>query len=141
MADPATIVRQYTDAWNRRDWDTFRSLMGPGYSYTGGDGQRQDGPEAGLALAQMWAAAFPDAKLHIKHIHTAGDTAIEEFSAAGTHQGALMGIAPTGRKIDMPICDVIEVRDGKVHAEREYFDMAHLMQQLGVGVMPTPATA
>ena len=40
----------------------------------------------------------------------------------------LMGFAPTGRKVTVPICDVIEVRDGKVYAEREYFDM----QQLGV---------
>ena len=43
-----------------------------------------------------------------------------------------MGVAPTGRKVTVPICDVIDVRDGKVYAEHEYFDMQHLMQQLGV---------
>ena len=139
MADPASIARETFEAWNRRDWDTLRRMLHAGYSYTGGDGQRQDGPEAGLALYQMYAAAFPDGKISIKHIHTAGDTAIVEFSAAGTHQGDLMGIAPTGRKIEMLICNVIETRDGKVHAEREYFDMAHMMQQLGVA--PAPVTA
>ena len=34
---------------------------------------------------------------------------------------------------------VIEVRDGKVYLEREYMDIAHLAQQLGV--MPAPAMA
>ena len=46
-----------------------------------------------------------------------------------------MGVAPTGRKVTVPICDVIDVRDGKVFAEREYFDM----QQLGVA--PAAASA
>ena len=45
----------------------------------------------------------------------------------------LMGLAPTGRKVAIPVCNVIEVRDGKVYAEREYFDSANLMAQLGVG--------
>ena len=139
MADATSIARDYIEAWNRRDWSRVRDSLHPQYSYTGGDGVRQDGPEAGLALAQMWAAAFPDAKLNIKKIHTAGDTAIVEFIAVGTHQGDLMGIAPTGRKVEMPICNVIETRDGKIHAEREYFDMAHMMQQLGVA--PAPVTA
>jgi len=47
MADATTIVREYIDAWNRRDWEKFRSLIGSGYSYTGGDGVKNDGIEAG----------------------------------------------------------------------------------------------
>ena len=39
----------------------------------------------------------------------------------------------------MPVCNVIEIKDGKVYAEREYMDMAHMMQQ--IGAMPAPATA
>ena len=49
------------------------------------------------------------------------------------------GIAPTGRQITIPVCNVMEVRDGKLYAEREYMDMLHMMQQLGV--VPAPATA
>ncbi len=139
MSDPTTIARETFDAWNRRDWDTLRRMLHAGYSYTGGDGQRQDGPEAGLALYQMYAAAFPDGKIDIQHVHTVGDVVVTEFIARGTHQGDLMGIAPTGRRMEMPVCSVMEMRDGKVHTEREYFDMAHMMQQLGV--MPAPATA
>jgi steroid delta-isomerase-like uncharacterized protein len=139
MSDPATIARKSMDAWNRRDWDASRSLMAPGYSYTGGDGQRQDGPEAGMAVARMFATAFPDGKIDIQHVHVAGDTALVEFIGSGTHKGDLMGIAPTGRKISIPVCDILEIKDGKIVAEREYMDMAHIMQQLGV--MPAPATA
>ena len=140
MSDAATIAREYLDSWNRRDWARWRELFHPQYTYTGGDGQVQKGPEAGLAIGQMFATAYPDGRIDIQRIHTAGDNvAIAEFIGRGTHQGDLMGIAPTGRQITIPVCNVIEVRDGKVYAEREYFDMLHMMQQLGVA--PVPATA
>jgi len=34
----------------------------------------------------------------------------------------------------VPICNVIELRDGKVYREREYMDMLAIMSQLGVPV-------
>jgi len=140
MSDPATIAREYFEAWNRRDWARSRELYHPGFTYTGGDGQVQTGPDAGIALLQMWANAFPDGKIDIQRIHSVGDNvAVGEFVARGTHKGDLMGIAPTGRQITIPVCNVIEVRDGKIIAEREYMDMLHMMQQLGVA--PVPATA
>jgi len=139
MSDPASIARDYLESWNRRDFDRWRELFDPKYSYTGGDGVRQEGPEAGLAVGQMFATAFPDGKLEIKHIHVAGNTAVVEFVGSGTHQGDLMGIAPTGRRMSIPVCTIVEVRDGKITAEREYMDMAHMMQQLGV--MPAAVTA
>jgi steroid delta-isomerase-like uncharacterized protein len=141
MSDPANIAREYLESFNRRDWDKMRSLFASGYSYTGGDGEKQQGPEAGVAIAQMWAGAMSDAKIDIKSTHVAGNTAIVEFQGSGTHDGELMGIPATGRKVTMPVCMVVDIKDGKVQAEREYMDMAHLMQQLGVMEMPAAATA
>jgi steroid delta-isomerase-like uncharacterized protein len=138
MSDAASIARELTDAWNRRDWTHYRQLLHPDYSYTGGDGKAQKGPDAGMAVAQMFATAFPDGKIDVQRIHAAGNTAVVEFIGRGTHKGDLMGIAPTGRQITIPVSDVVEIRDGKVCAEREYMDMLHLMQQLGVA--PAPAT-
>ncbi len=139
MSDPATIAREYLEAWNRRDWETFRGVLHSEYTYTGGDGQTQKGPEAGLAVGHMFANAFTDGKIELRKISVAGDIAVVEFIARGTHDGDLMGIAPTGRRIEMPVCTVLEFRDGRIQAEREYMDMLHMMQQLGVA--PAPATA
>ena len=140
MSDAASIAREYLDAWNRRDWARWRELFHPEYTYIGGDGQLQKGPQAGMDVGQMFATAFPDGKLDIRRIHTAGDdVAIAEFIGRGTHTGDLMGIAPTGNRMELTVCFVLEIRDGKIYAEREYMDMMHLMQQLGVA--PAPATA
>ena len=141
MTDPASIAREYLEAFNRRDWNRFKGLFAPEYSYTGGDGAKQQGPEAGLAVGQMFATAMSDAKIDIQRIHVAGDTAIVELTGSGTHDGDFMGIAATGRKVSMPVITVLETRDGKITAEREYMDMAHLMQQLGVIDAPAGATA
>jgi steroid delta-isomerase-like uncharacterized protein len=140
MADAGAIAREYLEAVPRHDFDKVRELFHPQYSFTGGDGRRQEGADAGIAVTQMYTTAFPDVKLDIKSIHVAGNVAIVEFVANGTHQGELMGIAPTGRKISVPVCNVLEIRDGKVYAEREYFDMAHMMQQLGVTQIPAATT-
>lgn len=140
MADAVSVAREYMEAWNRRDFSRCRELYHPQYSYTGGDGQEQKGPDAGMEILHMFANAFPDGKLDIQRTHAVGpDMAVVEFIGRGTHNGDLMGIAPTGRKITMPVCDVIELRDGKIYAEREYMDMMHMMQQLGVA--PAPAVA
>ncbi len=139
MPDAAAIAHEYLEAWNRRDWEKFRGVLHPEYTYTGGDGQKQTGPDAGLAVGQMFATAFPDGKIEIRKISAAGDVAVVEFTGRGTHTGDLMGIAPTGKQMTLPACTVLECRDGKIIAEREYMDMLHLMQQLGVA--PAPATA
>jgi steroid delta-isomerase-like uncharacterized protein len=139
MSDAATIAREYLESFNSRNWDKMRSLFAPGYSYTGPDAEKQQGPDAGLAVAQMWAAAFSDAKIDIRQVHVAGDVASVEFQASGTQDGELMGIPATGRKITMPVCTVLDIKDGKIQAEREYMDLMHMMQQLGVA--PAPAHA
>jgi steroid delta-isomerase-like uncharacterized protein len=139
MADIAALAREWTEAWNRRDWSRYRELMHPEYTYTGPDGQTQKGPEAGLAVGQMFANAFPDGKIDVLGVHASGDVAIVEFIGRGTHKGDLMGIAPTGRQVAIPICEVYEIRDGKIHSERQYMDFMTMMQQLGVA--PAQATA
>ena len=137
MATPSDIHRQILDAWNRRDFEALRSLAHPDYSYTGGDGKEmKGGPDVAVNIGRMYANAFPDGKLEIKNVYVQGSTAICEFVARGTHGGELMGIAPTGRRVELSICNVMEVRDGKAYREREYMDLMHMMVQLGVVTAP-----
>ena len=52
-----------------------------------------------------------------------------------------MGIAPTGKTVAIPVCDVLEIRDGKIYSEREYMDMMTIMVQLGVATAPPVAVS
>lgn len=132
MTDIGELAREYLESWNRRDWDTFRAALAPGYTYMGGDGEIHEGPESGVEVGQMFATAFPDGKLDLKKPIVSGDTAVVEFTASGTHTGDLMDIPPTGKTMSIPVVVVLEFRDGKIVAEREYIDMLHMMTQLGL---------
>ena len=134
MKDLKNLVEQYMDAIPRRDFSRMRQMLHPMYSFTGSDGQKHQGADAGIAVTEMYTNAFPDMILEIKHMNVAGETVVTEFVAHGTHKGEMMGIEPTNRKIAMPVCNITEFRDGKIYAEREYFDAMYLMQQLGVEV-------
>jgi steroid delta-isomerase-like uncharacterized protein len=137
MPTATEIHKEIAQAWNSRDFDRLRGLLHPDYTYTGGDGKEiGGGPDAGVAVAKMYAAAFPDATLEVRRVYTQGDTAIAEIVARGTHQSEFMGIAATGRAIEITTCNVAELRDGKVRREREYMDMLSMMTQLGVLRMP-----
>jgi len=136
MASADTPQLTMIDAVNRRDFATIRNLLHDEYVYRTSDGKEQRGPDAGVGVAQMYTSAFPDVKLEVLKALTVGDTNITEFRVRGTHKGDLMGIAPTGKAIDVYVCNVCEIRDGRIYREREYFDSMALMVQLGV--VPAP---
>jgi steroid delta-isomerase-like uncharacterized protein len=131
MSTPTTIHREVAEAWNKRDFAALQNLMDDQYSFTGGDGKEASGPSAGIEVARMWANAFPDGRLEVRHVYTQGNTAIAEMVGRGTHTGNLLAIAPTGRPVEVVICNVMELRNGKVYREREYLDMMSVLQQIG----------
>lgn len=141
MSSPSDLQRRMFEAWNARDFETIRAALHPDYRYTGGDGKTIAGPDAGVAISQGYAAAFPDGKLEIVKAHDSGNTGITEMVARGTHQGELMGIAPSGRAVEILICNVAEIRDGKIYHEREYIDMLALMAQIGGVTLPAAAAS
>jgi hypothetical protein len=62
--------------------------MHTGYTYTGGDGKKMAGQEAGLSVARMFAPAFPDGTLSVLRVFTRGNTAIAEMRAPGHAAGS-----------------------------------------------------
>lgn len=132
MNDSLNIVKQYVQAYSDHDIQKIRQLLHSNYSSASNSGQRHEGIEAGINTASMYLSAFPDMKLDIKNIYSVGDVIVAEFISRGTQKGQYLGIAPTGRQVSIPICDVIECRDGKIYSERDYFDSSLILQQLGV---------
>ena len=55
------------------------------------------GPEGVRAQVELLRAAFPDLHIEVEDIVAEGDLVAVRATLYGTHQGAFMGIAPTGR--------------------------------------------
>jgi steroid delta-isomerase-like uncharacterized protein len=132
MTNSENIVRQYFQAENSHDIDKVTQLLHPQYSYTGSDGQRREGVQAGIDVITMYLNAFPDMKIDVRNIYSIGDVTITEFTAQGTQKGKFLNINPTNKRVNVPGCDVIEVRDNKIYSEHEYSDTNTILQQLGV---------
>jgi len=133
MSEATDLHEKMFDAIRNRDLDGLRRLYHPDCVYQGPDGQELKGPDGPVSVAQMYLTAFPDMTIEIRGTNAAGENgSVLEFTAHGTHQGELQGIPPTGKKATVLVCNVIEVRDGKVYQEREYYDTMSMLQQLGV---------
>jgi predicted ester cyclase len=51
-----------------------------------------------------------------------------------THSGEFMGIAPTGKQVEIRYMDFWRVKDGKIIDNWVMVDFPHVLQQLGVDV-------
>ena len=60
LTDALTIQREMFAAVQRGDMKVLRDLLHPGYSYTASDGVERPGPDAGVAVAELYTTAFPD---------------------------------------------------------------------------------
>ena len=76
--------------------------------------------------------AFPDLMLKtIEPTMADGNLEAARTILTGTHQGELMGVAPTGKTVEFESIDIIRVEDGRVAEHWGVTDVMSLMQQLG----------
>jgi hypothetical protein len=61
-----------------------------------------------------------------------GETVVIRYTFAGTHLGALRGIAATGQPVAVAGMVLLRFTEGKVVEQRGMWDSLSLMQQLGV---------
>ncbi|RYZ88199.1 MAG: ketosteroid isomerase [Proteobacteria bacterium] len=106
-----------------------------GYMWDMASGVKFRGEALEKAIAGM-AKAFPDVHREIFKIYATDNVVIVELAIRGTHTGDLQlpsGIlSPTGRKIDVPSCDVFHIENGKIKSFHCYNEGLVMLQQLGV---------
>ncbi|MEA2422435.1 MAG: hypothetical protein QOF55_1534 [Thermoleophilaceae bacterium] len=74
--------------------------------------------------------AFPDVTVAIDELVADGDRVAVATTFTGTHEGELMGLAPTGRRVSVTGIDVVRVSGGKIVEHRGLTDIVGLMRQL-----------
>jgi len=94
------------------------------------------GPEGVKGFASMFRSAFPDVHFSVEDQVAEGDKAVTRWRGSGTHQGNLMGLAPTGNRVSFVGITINRLEDGKVAEEWQIFDALGMMQQLGA--IPSP---
>ncbi|HLG00638.1 MAG TPA: ester cyclase [Acidimicrobiia bacterium] len=133
MVEAAALQHDMFEAIGARDFEKIRDLYHPEYTYRDADGSEHKGADAGVAVAEMYTKAFPDLEFELVSQYAVNDhVSVMEIVVRGTHEGDLEGLAPTGNRVEVFVCNVVECRNGLIWRERDYFDNLSIMRQLGV---------
>src|SRR5829696_10360122 len=84
----------------------------------------------------MIRSAIPDLRITLEEDIAEGDKVVSRWRAQGTHQGELMGIAPTSNQVTITGITIHRIEEGKIVEEWENWDALGLMQQ--IGAIPSP---
>jgi predicted ester cyclase len=77
-------------------------------------------------------SAFPDWREEIVDVVAEGDKVVGRFKCSGTHRGEMMGIAPTGRHMEVDEVYFLKVENGKFVEFWGLEDNLTRMRQLGL---------
>jgi steroid delta-isomerase-like uncharacterized protein len=87
----------------------------------------------------MFHAALADLQVIIHDQIAEDDRVVTRKTLRGTHQGALLGVPPTGNVIRIEVIDILRVQDGQITDHWNLVDQHGLLQQLGL--VPTAVEA
>ena len=96
-------------------------------------------PDRVKRVLAMMNSAFPDLRVDQADSVTEGDKVAFRWIMSGTHQGELMGIAPTGERIVVMGMDIVRTVDGEILDYWGEFDVIGLLRQLGITPPPERA--
>jgi len=139
MSSDATDVvnRFFYDVWNAGNIDLVDELLAPDFvNHIRLDGQRP-GRDGVTQLLQRWNRAFPDASISVDLMVHEGDRVATRFTARGTHRDAFLGIAATGKPVELSGIQIFRVANGQLVEGWGYLDLATLLMQLGALNFPT----
>ena len=132
------IIRELYAAAEGRgtDIEKFVSMFSDeGYMRDIPSGMDFRGQAIGKSIGDF-AHAFPDVHRELLSIYVVENVVVVELATRATHQGELAlpsgPLAPTGKSIDVPSCDVFHLENGKVASFHCYNAVSVMLQQLGV---------
>ena len=127
----AMVLRYVEVVWNRHDLDAVDELVSPGYvnraattyEYRHGGARR---------IWEWLLSVFPDHRFDVEDAAADGETVAVRGTCSGTHQGELMGIAPTGKRFAAQQSHWFRVVDGRLAEHWAVRDDLGMLRQLGI---------
>jgi steroid delta-isomerase-like uncharacterized protein len=133
------LVRRFVEEfWNEGNTATADELMAVDAAIHMPTGEMVD-LDGLKGFAGTFRESFPDWHSTFEELIAEGDRVAERWTGRGTHRGELQGIAPTGKRVEVPGSVFYRIVDGKIVEFRGQLDMMGLMQQLGA--IPSPQQA
>jgi steroid delta-isomerase-like uncharacterized protein len=124
------VSRIWEEIWNKGELDASDEVFSP--DYVGHLPMMEvHGPEQFKQLVAAYRNAYPDVHLTVEDLFVIGDRVAVRWVSRGTHLGEMMGVPPSGNKIEIMGISLFRIANGQVAEEWEGFDTLKMMQQIG----------
>lgn len=113
--DPERLVEEFCAAWGRRDIEELLGYLADDAVYHNMPMAPFKGHDAIRVVFEYFVAPAEVIDWEVRHLASVGDVVFTErmdrFTIGGKH-------------VELPVVGVFEIRDGKIAAWRDYFDLA-----------------
>ena len=129
----ATSRRFYEELFNRGNLDAAEEIVTPDFVlHDPNIPEEPRGPDGLKRFVALYRDAFPDIEFTVEDQVAEGENAATRWVTRGTHRGELMGIAPTGKRVEVRAFTLHRFSGGKIAEDWVHYEALDAVRQLGV---------
>jgi steroid delta-isomerase-like uncharacterized protein len=128
----ALVRRLIDEVYNRGALDVADELLASDFvrhNPLPGQESGLEGYKGGVAAIRL---AFPDYEIVIEDQVAERDKVVTRYTERGTHRGEFMGMAPTGKRVELTAISIHRISGGRLVEDWVEWDKLGLMRQLGI---------
>jgi limonene-1,2-epoxide hydrolase len=124
MTRQEQVVREFCAAWSKLDLDALMAYFTTDAVYHNIPMDPVEGTDAIRSFIEGFTGPVERVEFEVVHLASDGDLVLTE---------RVDTFVTADRSAGLPVMGAFELRDGKIAAWRDYFDMAQAMAALGMG--------
>jgi limonene-1,2-epoxide hydrolase len=124
MTRQEQVVREFCASWSKLDLDALMAYFTTDAVYHNIPMDPVEGTDAIRSFIEGFTGPVERVEFEVVHLASDGDLVLTE---------RVDTFVTADRSAGLPVMGAFELRDGKIAAWRDYFDMAQAMAALGMG--------
>ena len=126
------VLRWWDELWNGGDLSIADKLHTADFrDHDPASPWVRPGPKGMKEKVSAYRAAFPDLRFRMEKVLSVDDHVVTHWSCKGTHEGEVLGLAPTGRTIEIEGISIFRLEAGRIAEQTIVWDALGMLKQLG----------
>lgn len=131
------VVMEELKGWHTQDVERVISTMADDATYEDMTQSPAHGHDEIRVFGEKWVGGAPDFTVHVDQFVIDGDTIVNRGIISGTIMNDFWGMPATGKRFDLPYCQVANLKDGKIVRVWDFSDSGTMAYQVGWQEAPT----